>query len=88
MLQTRQVDDKYYIYREPVPQAIEYVIYRADQAVSSTQQMSVIAKTDDTMFEYPFDPYAEVDKWAWYAVEAICPNKDQKPIGDVTSVKV
>ena len=87
-LQTKKVNDKYYIHWASVPDAVEYIIYRADQAVASTEQMSAIGKTTDTMFQYPFDPYSEVDRWARYAVEAVCPNEEQKPVGDVTAVKV
>jgi len=72
----------------PVPQAIEYIVYRADQAATTTKSMSMVGKTDQTTFEYPFDPYSEVDKWAWYAVEAVCPDNTQKQVGDMTAVKV
>ena len=87
-LKTKKVHGKRYLYRDPVPGALEYTIYRADQAVSSTKQMSVVGKTTETMFLYPFDKNSEIDKWAWYAVEATCPDHTQKPVGDVTAVKV
>jgi hypothetical protein len=29
-----------------------------------------------------------MDKYAWYAVEAICENNDQKQIWNITAVKV
>lgn len=50
--------------------------------------MNVVSRTTSTRFEYPFDPNSEMDKYAWYAVEAICENNDQKQIGNITAVKV
>jgi hypothetical protein len=82
------MNDAYYLTWEPVVNAKEYIIYRADQAVQSTQQMAVVGKTQQTMFEYPFDPYADTDKWAWYAVEAVCIDNEQRQVGDMTQVKV
>jgi electron transfer flavoprotein alpha/beta subunit len=82
------MNDKYYLVWASVPNAKEYIIYRADQAVQNTQQMSVVGKTTETMFEYPFDPYADTDKWARYAVEAVCIDNAQKQVGDMTAVKV
>lgn len=87
-LKTKKVNDKYYIYWDAIPNAKEYIVYRADQAVDAITQMTVVTTTPDTMFEYPFDPYSEVDVWAWYAVEAVCENNDQKQVGDMTAVKV
>ncbi len=87
-LHTKKVNGKYYIYWKPVQNAKEYIIYRADQAVDAISQMTVVTKTEETMFEYPFDPYSEVDVWARYAVEAVCANDDQKQVGDMTPVKV
>ncbi len=88
-LTTKKVNDKYYITWADVPLAREYIVYRADQAVWALSQMRVIARTNETMFEYPFDPNAEADKWAWYAVEAVCEEtQEQKQVWDMTKVKV
>ena len=87
-LKTKNIHGRRYLYRDPVPGALEYTIYRAEQAVSSTKQMSVVGKTKEMMFLYPFDKNSEVDKRAWYAVEATCPDNTQKPVGDITAVKV
>ena len=87
-LQSRKAGDQYYIYWEPVFNATEYIVYRSDQAVASTKHMAVVGRTVDTTFEYPFDPYSETDKWAWYAVEAVCVDNTQKQVGDMTAVKV
>lgn len=87
-LQAKKIWETYYLTWAPVPKAQEYLVYRADQAVSSPSQMTLVGKTQGTMFEYPFDPNSETDKWAWYAVEALCPDEVQKQVGDVTAVKV
>lgn len=87
-LKAKKMGDKYYLTRDAVEHADSYVVYRADQSVSSTSQMSVVATTKDTMFEYPFDKMSKTDKWAWYAVEAVCENADQKQVGDMQKVKV
>jgi len=50
--------------------------------------MSIITKTTDTKYEYPFDVSAKTDQYARYAVKAVCENDDLKPIGDMTQVKV
>ncbi len=87
-LRVKKMADKYYLVWDPVEHAASYIVYRADQSVSSTSQMSVVATTKETMFEYPFDKMSKVDKWAWYAVEAVCENNDQKQVGDMQKVKV
>lgn len=83
-----QVNGQYYISWKPVDKAVSYVVYRADKSVSSLSSMSVVSRTTSTKFEYPFDPDSEMDQYAWYAVEAICENNDQKQIGNITAVKV
>lgn len=87
-LKSKKMNNKYYLYRAPVHNATEYIVYRSDQAVNNTTQMSIVGRTTETTFEYPFDPYSETDKWAWYAVEAVCVDNTQKQIGDMTAVKV
>lgn len=88
-LTTKKVNDKYFITWAAVPRAKEYIVYRAETPVGSVQSMRQVAKTTQTSFEYPFDVNSEVDKYAWYAVEAVCDETaEQKQVGDVTQVKV
>jgi hypothetical protein len=75
-----QINGEYYISWKPVEHAVSYIVYRADGAVNSLSQMNVVSRTTQTRFEYPFDPNSTMDKYAWYAVEAICENNDQKQI--------
>lgn len=83
-----QVGDQYYIVWAPVPKAKGYQIYRSDRQVATIDQMIMIGNTTETRYAYPFDPTAEVDTYAWYAVRAICENDEVKPVGDMTKVKV
>jgi cysteine-rich repeat protein len=87
-ISSTQVGEQYYIIRSPVPNAKGYQIYRSDQPVGSIDQMIMIGNTNDTRYAYPFNPNAEVDTYAWYAVRAICDNDEVKPVGDMTMVKV
>lgn len=87
-LDTTEVNGQFYISRQPVDKAVSYIVYRADKSVNALSQMNVVSRTISTKFEYPFDPNSEIDKYAWYAVEAICENNDQKQIGNITAVKV
>lgn len=87
-LETQEINGQYYISRQPVVKAVSYIVYRADKSTNSLSQMNVVSRTTSTRFEYPFDPNSEIDQYAWYAVEAICENNDQKQIGNITAVKV
>jgi cysteine-rich repeat protein len=87
-LETMQINGQYYISWKPIDKAVSYIVYRADKSVSSLNAMNVVSRTVSTKFEYPFDPNSEMDQYAWYAVEAICENNDQKQIGNITAVKV
>lgn len=87
-ISSTQVGEQYYIVWAPVPNAKWYQIYRSDQPVGSIEQMIMIGTTDETRYAYPFNPNAEVDTYAWYAVRAICDNDEVKPVGDMTKVKV
>lgn len=88
VLKTKKVDEQYYLYRQPVPNAKSYTIYRRDTKPNSVQEMTKVGETTETMFAYPFDPNAEADQYAWYAVEATCDNNDQKIVDAIKKVKV
>lgn len=87
-LQTKVVWGKYYLYRAPVNNAQKYLIYRQESRPGSISQMSLVGESVDPIFEYPFDPNAAVDQYAWYAVEAVCANDQQQQLWDFTKVKV
>lgn len=73
-IRVEQVNDRYFLTWNPVSNAAEYVVYRSDTRQGSPREMTEVGRTTTTRFEYPFDPYAEVDRWAWYAVQAVCNN--------------
>ncbi len=88
VLKTRKVDDQYYLYWQSVPHAKSYIVYRIDTRPNSIQEMAKVWEVTDTEFPYPFDPDAEADQYAWYAVEAVCDNGDQKIVDAIKKVKV
>lgn len=88
VLKTKQVNGQYYLYWTPVPGAKSYVIYRRDTKPNAVQEMTKVGEVTETMFAYPFDPAAETDLYAWYAVEAICENDDKKIVDAIKRVKV
>ncbi len=87
-LNTRQVAGRHYLYRDKVPNASKYYVYRKDTRPWSIQEMVLVGETVNELFEYPFDPNAQADQYAWYAVEAECQNKQRGLVGDVSKVKV
>jgi hypothetical protein len=77
--------------RDAVPNAQKYTIYRRDTQPSSmraVQELSIVGETTSTYFEYPFDPTAQADTYAWYAVQAVCADGDMKLIDNIKKVKV
>jgi hypothetical protein len=48
----------------------------------------MVGETVETMFEYPFDPKASSDQYAWYAVQAVCVDGDTKILDSIKKVKV
>lgn len=88
VLQTKVVWWKYYLYWAPVNNAKNYLVYRQESRPWSISQMSLIGETNDPIFEYPFDPNAAVDQFAWYAVEAVCNDNSKKQLWDFEKVKV
>lgn len=88
LLQTKVVDGKYFLYWAPVSNARKYLIYRQESRPWSIAQMSLVWETRDPIFEYPFDPNASVDQFAWYAVEAVCASGEQMQLWDFEKVKV
>lgn len=83
-----QLGEQYFITWKSVPYATKYQIYRSDRPVNSISEMIMIGETTETRYQYPFDANAEVEKFARYAVRAVCENDDIKPVGDMTKVKV
>jgi cysteine-rich repeat protein len=90
-LRTKKEGDRYYLVRDAVPNAQKYTIYRRDTQPSSmraVQELSIVGETTSTYFEYPFDPTAQADTYAWYAVQAVCADGNMKLIDNIKKVKV
>lgn len=87
-LKTKQIGVNYYLYRDQVPNAQKYLIYRRDTQPRTVSSMELVWESTEPLFEYPFDPKSAVDQYAWYAVEAICDDDEKKMVGDFTKVKV
>ncbi len=87
-ISTKVVWWKYYLYRSPVSNAEKYLVYRQETRPGTIGDMRLVGETTDPLFEYPFDPNAAVDQYAWYAVEAVCDHSSPSQLGDFTKVKV
>jgi len=79
---------KYYLTRSPVANAKKYLVYRQETRPGALSEMRLVWETNDPMFEYPFDPSASADQYAWYAVEAVCDHSSATQLWDFTKVKV
>lgn len=91
ILKTKKVADKYYLYWGAVPWAVKYQIYRKDTQPSNNKainELSLVAETTDTMFEYPFDPQASADQYARYAIQAVCSDGNTQILDSIKKVKV
>jgi len=88
VITTGQIGDKYYLMRSGVQNVEKYIIYRSDFEYSDSSQMQKIGETEDTMFEYPFNPVAKEYKYAYYIVEAVCKDGTNIKIDNVKKVVV
>lgn len=79
---------KYYLTWSPVTSAQKYLVYRQESRPGALSEMRLVWETNDPMFEYPFDPNANSDQYAWYAVEAVCDHSSAAQLWDFTKVKV
>ncbi len=88
---TRKIADKYYLTWDKIEGADRYIVYRSDVPVPEGNGiigMQKVGETSETRFEYPFDPMAEQDTYAYYAVVAMCSDGNALQIGDTNKVKV
>ncbi len=83
-------DDKFFLIRDDVEWAVSYEIYRSDFKLDKIvfSDMNKVHETGETKFEYPFDPDAEQEEYAYYAVRAICEDWSTVQIDDVKEVQV
>lgn len=69
---TRKIGEQYFLSWQAAQNAERYIVYRSDRPVSSIAEMQKVGETSDTKFPYPFDPNAQTDAYAYYAVVAMC----------------
>lgn len=83
-----KIGDRYYLTWDKVPGTDKYSIYRAENETNDIRDMQKVGETSDTRFEYPYDPKAKKDQYAYYAVQANCTDGSSLQIDDVKKVKV
>lgn len=49
--------------------------------------MVAVGTTTSTEYQYPFDPDAEHEQYAYYAVQANCEGGLTEPVGDIAKIK-
>lgn len=81
-----QIWDNYYLIRDPVENAIAYEVYRSDWADMTDSRL--VWSLTGTRFQYLFNPDAEKDEYAYYQVEAICPDWKNVVVDEAQKVKV
>ena len=88
---TKKIADKYYLTWDKAEGADRYIIYRSDvpvQANNGILGMQKVGETSDNKFEYPFDPQADQDTYAYYAVVAMCSDGSALQVDGTQKVKV
>lgn len=88
VLNTEEIDDKYYFVRDPVENAEKYIIYRSDSMTSIISEMRKVGETTESRFEYPFDADALQEEFAYFAVQAVCPDGKEILLDEVKKVQV
>ncbi len=88
MLDTEEIDGAYYLVWEPVENAINYIIYRSDELTSLISDMRKVTETTQTRFEYPFNPNALNEEFAYYAVLAVCADGKEILVDQIKKVEV
>lgn len=79
--------DRYYLTRNAVQNVEKYIIYRSERATSDISKMQKVTETTETRFEYPFNKSAKQEKYAYYAVQAICKDGKALVIQDVKKIQ-
>lgn len=79
--------DRYYLTRSAVQNIEKYIIYRSERATSDISKMQKVTETTETRFEYPFNKSAKQEKYAYYAVQAICKDGKALVIQDVKKIQ-
>lgn len=85
---TGMIGDRYFLLRDTVPNADRYIVYRTQEPTLYLSKMQRIGETKDTRLEYPYDPRAPREEFAYFVVEAICKDGKWVVIADIKKVQV
>lgn len=88
---TKKIADNYYLTWDKIDGADRYIIYRSDVPMNGNNGivgMQKMGETADSKFEYPFDPRAQKDAYAYYAVVAMCSDGTALQVDGTQKVKV
>ena len=78
--------DNYYLVWDPVENAISYEVYRSDWADMTDSRL--VWSLTGTRFQYLYNPDATKDEYAFYQVQAICPDGKNVIVDKAQKVKV
>lgn len=85
-LNTKKEWDKYYLTWDKIESVNKYIIYKSDNLVTDIKSMQKVWETQETKFEYPFDP--KKVSYAYYSVEAECSDWELAQIDWIKKVQV
>ncbi len=88
---SKKIADKYYLTWNKVDGADRYIIYRSDSPIAKEAGiigMQKVGETVESKFEYPYDPKAKQDQYAYYAVVAVCSDGSALQVDGTQKVKV
>ena len=83
---TEKIWDNYYLVWDPVENAISYEVYRSDWADMTDSRL--VWSLTGTRFQYLYNPDATKDEYAFYQVQAICPDWKNVVVDKAQKVKV
>ncbi|AHB40962.1 hypothetical protein P148_SR1C00001G0152 [candidate division SR1 bacterium RAAC1_SR1_1] len=81
------IGDRHYLTRSEVQNVEKYIIYRSERETSDITKMQKVAEVNETRFEYPFNKTAKQEKYAYYAVQAICKDGKALVMQDIRKVQ-
>lgn len=79
--------DRYYLTWNEVNNIEKYIIYRSERPTSDVSKMQKVTEVTENRFEYPFNKSAKKDKFAYFAVQAICKDGKALIIQDVKKIQ-
>ncbi len=80
--------DSYYLTWDEVEDVKKYTVYKSSKEADSVDDMEKVTETEDNKFEYPFDPDAEQNEYAYYLVQAECEDGTEVNLDGIKKVQV